>query len=103
MAPYSRYNQAPASVATTISTNPTTTAMMVVPVQTADGFKAGNPTKLFDGPWYASSPARAYDVSRDGRRLLMIKEGAAESRSTSPEITVILGWLEELKQLMPTM
>ena len=45
---------------------------------------------------------RAYDVSPDGQRFLMIKEadgGAASSRSAS--MIVALNWSEELKQRLP--
>lgn len=72
-------------------------AVMAVRVQTTPSFKADNPSKLFDGPWYAGQSGRTYDVSRDGRRFLMIKPSAVGQGSGSPDINVVLNWTEELK------
>ncbi|HJZ72381.1 MAG TPA: hypothetical protein VKE51_11630 [Vicinamibacterales bacterium] len=71
---------------------------MAVPIQTTPTFIAGNPTKLFEGPWYAAQLGRTYDVSRDGKRFLMIKEATTTSlveRQTPLSITVITNWTEE--------
>jgi hypothetical protein len=47
------------------------------------------------------APGRPYDLSPDGR-FLMIKENAAnEGRATPASITVVQNWLEELKRLVP--
>ena len=84
-----------------------TTAMMSVTVRTKPTFSAAdNPTKLFDGPWFAGQTGRTYDVSRDGRRFLMIKQaasGEATSGQVAPPTTlnVVLNWGEELKQKLP--
>ena len=85
-----------------------TTAMMSVTVHTKPTFSADNPTKLFDGPWYAGQTGRIYDVSRDGRRFLMIKaatSGQATSGQAAPApatpLNVVLNWSEELKQRLP--
>ena len=43
---------------------------------------------------------RPYDVSLDGQRFLVIKEGGTEGRAA--EIVVVENWLEELKRLVPT-
>ena len=80
-----------------------TNAMTTVPVQTAPNFSYGNPTKLFDGRYYAAVPGRTYDVSPDGKRFLMIKEGAGGSdTSPAPAFIVVQNWTEELKRLVPT-
>lgn len=42
---------------------------------------------------------RNYDLSADGKRFLVIKEGSAGS---APPINVVLNWVEELKRLVPT-
>jgi serine/threonine-protein kinase len=76
------------------------TALMAVSVQTAPTFSANNPTKLFDGLWYAGQAGRTYDVSRDGQRFLMITTG--DPTSASANIVVVLHWLEELKRRVPT-
>ncbi len=43
-----------------------------------------------------------YDVSLDGKRFLMIKEGAAtDAAALAEQITVVQNWHEELKRLVP--
>jgi eukaryotic-like serine/threonine-protein kinase len=39
-------------------------ALMAVSVRTSEPFTAGKPAKLLDGPWYAVSNLRPYDVAR---------------------------------------
>ena len=73
------------------------TAMMVVAVQTTPTFSTGNPSKLFDGPWFAQQGGRTYDVSRDGQRFLMIKDATLSTTTGNqpaalPTITVVLNW-----------
>jgi serine/threonine-protein kinase len=81
-----------------------TNAMTTVPIQTAPTFTHGNPTKLFDGRSYASTPTgRTYDVSRDGQKFLMIKDDAGGDQPSTPaSMVVVLNWTEELKRLVPT-
>ena len=43
---------------------------------------------------------RSYDLSRDGQRFLMIKEGGFDA--APPSIIVVQHWVEELKRLVPT-
>ncbi len=59
-------------------------AMMSVAVEGGSTFRAGNPTRLFEGRYFMSAgqPGRTYDVSPDGRRFLMIKP-VARPRPTS--------------------
>lgn len=78
-------------------------ALMAVPVQTDQGFAAGNPKVVFEGQYATPQGGRPYDVSPDGRRFLMIKEGAATG-DAAPQAQIILvqHWLEELKRLVPT-
>jgi serine/threonine-protein kinase len=80
-----------------------TTAMMAVPVQTTSSFNAGNPTKLFEGPYFAGQPARTYDVSADGQRFLMIKTSTATlgEQGPPPSMVVVEHWLEEVKSRVP--
>jgi serine/threonine-protein kinase len=78
--------------------------LTAVPVQTSGPtFAAGNPAKLFEAMSTTSLTApRDYDVSPDGRRFLMIKEGAAADRiATSAGMVAVLNWFEELKQRVP--
>jgi hypothetical protein len=59
------------------------------------------PRLLFEKPGYqSSSPIRAYDLSLDGQRFLMVK---LEQRNPTPvtEMSLIQNWAEELKQRLP--
>jgi hypothetical protein len=53
---------------------------------------------------YRQGVTRArYDVSADGQRFLMMKEGGGSGQTTvPPQIVVIQNWQEELKRLVPT-
>jgi hypothetical protein len=74
--------------------------MMVVDVVTAPTVAAGKPRRLFEKR-YQRSPAfwPNYDVTADGKRLLMIKRA---EQSAPTYINVVLNWTEELKQRVPT-
>jgi Tol biopolymer transport system component len=75
--------------------------MMAVEITTQPNFSAGKPQMLFEGP-YLPTPVTTpnYDVSRDGKRLLMLKSSEQEAAPT--QINVALNWVEELKQKVPT-
>ncbi len=51
---------------------------------------------------FPSAPGRTYDVSPDGERFLMIKEGGAGEETSPAELILVLNWFEELKRLVPT-
>ncbi len=71
--------------------------MMSVPVDARDAFTLGTPEPLFDASAYhLSSPGRNYDVSKDGR-FVMIKE--PDTGGSSHAITIVLNWFEELKAI----
>ncbi len=77
---------------------------MVASIQTGDQtLNAGNPKVLFEGSYLSihSSPSgfQFYDVSPDGRFLMLKEEGV---KAEPAQITVILNWFEELKRLVPT-
>ena len=71
------------------------------PVWTPDS-QQGNPTTVFEGS-YASYlgglPFRAYDVTPDGKRFIMIKElaGSTGAADTS-QLNVVLNWSGDLKR-----
>ncbi|MGI8423531.1 MAG: protein kinase domain-containing protein, partial [Chloroflexota bacterium] len=44
---------------------------------------------------------RSYDISPDGQRFLMIKEGAADGTAKPVSMIVVQNWVEELKRLVP--
>ena len=79
-----------------------------VPVQTtATTFRPGAATKILDTRYYAGfsrrgQELRAYDVSRDGQRFLMIKDepGGGET-VTSASMVVVVNWQAELKTRIP--
>jgi hypothetical protein len=57
---------------------------------------------LFIGDYVPGSTSNPnYDVSRDGRRFLMVQPSAGEN-ATRTQIIVVLNWHEELKRLVPT-
>ncbi len=77
-------------------------ALMGVPVELQPSFSAGTPTKILDGSDLLGGPGRAYDVSPDGERFLMITggEGSADAASL-PSLVVVQNWFEDLKRLVP--
>jgi len=82
------------------------TRMMAVDVTTQPAFSAGKPRMLFERR-YVSTPFPQtfprYDVSPDGQRFLMIKEGGgAEDAAARPTIIVVQNWVEDLKRRVPT-
>ena len=79
-----------------------------VPVQaTATTFRPGAATKILDTRYYAGfsrrgQDLRAYDVSRDGQRFLMIKDEAGTGETvTSASMVVVVNWHAELKARIP--
>jgi serine/threonine-protein kinase len=73
--------------------------MMRVPVEAGARFGFGNPVRTINVSEYLLDPqGRAYDISPDGRRFLMIKN---DSTSGAATINVVLNWTEELKRLVP--
>ena len=82
-----------------------TGALMRVGVERSASWSATTPTLLVK-EGYFTTPAlvgRTYDVSRDGQRFLMIKEGGGtDQTATPPQLIVVQHWIEELKRLVPT-
>ena len=82
-----------------------TGALMALPVTLSPTFVAGPVVKLIDGSGYAgggsAGSARTYEVSQDGRRFLMIKEGAGAG-GPAPSLVLVQNWDQELKRLVPT-
>ena len=64
---------------------------------TGSTFSAGNPAKVFDTKYAMPVIYRTYDVSPDGQRFLMIKEGTADGHAPPPSLVVVEHWFEELK------
>ncbi len=76
-------------------------------VETDPVFKPGKSETLFRGTYVGLYGMDTYpwDISRDGKRFLMMKEiGAAlpAEGGPRPKINIVLNWFEELKQRVPT-
>ena len=83
--------------------------LMAVSVQTDPTFAVGNAEVALEGLYFAPSggfPGRTYDISPDGQRFLMIKEGAPRDLTNDPfagliRIEVVLNWHQELLERVP--
>ena len=76
----------------------------MVPFEDTPTFDPRTPVRLFDWPTVTTTTqGRSFDISRDGQRFLMVKEGSVGegSNSLSSPITVSLNWIEELKGKIP--
>jgi serine/threonine-protein kinase len=79
--------------------------IMAVPFQPGTTLAFGTPHVVVDGQYLGPRPGRAYDVSPDGKRFLLIKDATPTTSSSSPppsQLVVVLNWSEELKQRVPT-
>ncbi len=76
--------------------------LMAVSVRTDPSLDFGNPDIVFEQTYYSTFAGRTYDVSPDGERFLMIKEGGAGDETPAVELTLVQNWLDELKRLVPT-
>jgi serine/threonine-protein kinase len=78
-------------------------AVMSVPVTATSTLTFGQPSKLFEGPYFFAPAARTYDASADGQRFLMLKLNPAGGGSPrSPRFVVVLNWFEELQRRVST-
>jgi hypothetical protein len=77
--------------------------LLSVSVRTGSGLAFGTPKVVLEGPYVVpvSAGDRRYDVSPDGKRFLMLEEGATDE-TPAPEIILVQNWFEELKRLVPT-
>ena len=80
-------------------------AVVGVTVETSGTFEAGLPEILLRGGYFGGGGGifgRTYDVSTDGKRFLMIKQGSGDGAAAPvPTITVVQNWLEELNRFVP--
>jgi serine/threonine-protein kinase len=84
--------------------------LMSVPILPPTGgeFSAGLPVQVLKTAYVAGRTllgldVRAYDVSVDGQRFLMLKEPQQDSGDAQPpRLVVVLNWGEELKAKLPT-
>lgn len=80
-------------------------ALMRVGIERSRTWAATAPTELIKEGYFTvpgGNPGRTYDISPDGRRFLLIKQGGGSDQSTGPtSIIVVQNWDEELKRLVP--
>ena len=76
--------------------------------QSQVSFSPGAPARILSSPYYPGLSTRgydlrAYDISPDGQRFLMIKENEPADHRTGvgSTITVVMNWFEELKARVP--
>jgi eukaryotic-like serine/threonine-protein kinase len=81
-----------------------TGAIMGVGVARGPSWAATTPTLLVKEGYFTIPIwwGRSYDMSPDGQRFLMIKEGGADGTAPPATIIVVQHWVEELKRLVPT-
>jgi serine/threonine-protein kinase len=73
-------------------------AMMSVDVKTGPTLMVGKPRRVFEGHYATSGALFAnYDVTPDGKRLLMVKGSVQEAPA---QINLVINWLEEVKRLV---
>jgi serine/threonine-protein kinase len=77
--------------------------MRVAVAATQAVWTAGTPAKLLEPKYFGtgSNPGRTYDISPDGQRFLMIKQGSSD-QAPPPQIVIVQNWDQELKRLVPT-
>jgi serine/threonine-protein kinase len=81
---------------------------VAIPAATGATFSAGTPVKILNRTYYAGASLlgldlRAYDISPDGQRFLMIKEPESVPLVTqSSSMILVLNWVDELKARLPT-
>jgi serine/threonine-protein kinase len=81
-----------------------TGALMRVNVARGPSWAATTPTQVVKEGYYTIPQwwGLSYDISADGQRFLMLKEGGADGTSAPASIIVVQHWVEELKRLVPT-
>ena len=79
---------------------------MSTQVETGTTWKASAPAHSIDARYFVGNPtglfARAYDISPDGKRFLMLRPAVgSDPNGPPPQIVVVQNWVEELKTLVP--
>jgi len=77
-------------------------AVMAVQIEPGSAWRSGPPTQMLPARYFDNSgtTGRSFDVTADGQRFLMIKEGGGDDTSP-PQAVVVQNWTEELKRLVP--
>jgi len=80
-------------------------ALMRVGVTRGPSWAGTTPALLVKDNGYhtGNDPGRSYDISADGQRFLVAKQGSDTEQTAAPaSLVVVLNWGEELKRLVPT-
>jgi Tol biopolymer transport system component len=73
--------------------------MMAVDVAATSPLSFGKPHVLFEGSYlFGATESQGFDVSRDGRRFLMLKP---ERRFEALPLSVIVNWFDDLRRRVP--
>jgi serine/threonine-protein kinase len=80
-----------------------TGALMRVGVSRGPTWAATTPTEVVKQGYYTIPQwwGLSYDISPDGQRFLMLKEGGADGSAMPASIIVVQNWVDELKRLVP--
>jgi serine/threonine-protein kinase len=70
--------------------------LFAVAIGTTTGLKIGEPEELFTSQRYTTNTSREYDVTADGRRILLARVPEA---SAPREVQIVLNWFTELERL----
>ena len=76
--------------------------MLVVEIETEEGFRPGRPRVLFEKELEFAGSFRNYDISSnrpDGERFIMVQIPPSTEHG---QLEVVFNWFEELKRLVPT-
>ena len=78
--------------------------LTAVPIEAEGSFTFGNPEVVFEQTYLIGNRfrGRTYDISPDGKRFLMIKEGGPGDETEATQVILVQNWFEELKRLVPT-
>jgi Tol biopolymer transport system component len=81
-----------------------TGALMSAGVGQGPSWSATTPSVVVKEGYYTNPVwwGRSYDISPDGTRFLMIKEGGPDGTVPPTSLVVVQHWFEELKRLVPT-
>jgi len=74
--------------------------MMVVGIQAGAAFRYDPPARLFEGAYMRGGQPPTYDVSPDGR-FVMLKTTAAEEPGNQP-LGVVVNWTDDLERQLAT-
>lgn len=74
---------------------------MAVSIGVQPGLSAGTPKALFSGEYAMNAPARAWDVTPDGQRFLLMRADE-QSPAGIGQMNIVQNWYAELKRLAPS-